>query len=68
MVEVITPCPTCYGKWNPPRTGAKMVENLKNKGKELKLGVVARRERPELTKQIVALQGKAGWTGGGEKA
>ncbi|MHC4777354.1 MAG: thiamine pyrophosphate-dependent enzyme [Planctomycetota bacterium] len=67
VVEVISPCPTCYGKWNPPRTGAEMVKKLKAQADAMKLGVFAREERAEMSAQVRELQSRAGWTGGGGK-
>jgi pyruvate/2-oxoacid:ferredoxin oxidoreductase beta subunit len=66
LVEVISTCPTCYGKWNPPRGAKAMMDEIRKTTKKLGLGVFARRDRPEMTERWREVQEKAGWKPPGE--
>ncbi len=57
FVEVLTTCPTYYGKYNPPRKSHEMIQELKaitsrNDPKKIKIGLIARSSREEFTELL----------------
>ncbi len=57
FIEILTTCPTYYGKYNPPRNAYRMIQELKdmtsrNDPNKIKIGVIAKSNREEFVELL----------------